>query len=313
MNKKIITALVALVIALPTTATAASKNNISNKSAQIPTIAILDTAIDTSLPIFKDKIIYEACVVQWSSCPNGLSVMEGPGSATLKTEWLSKNGFDHGTQMSSLAVATNPNINIVFVKIIGTNINGLRQAAGEPTVYNALEWVIQNKNKFNIQAVSMSQGHHNLVTGSDYCPKTPVTESKIETLKSMDVGVFFPTGNTRDYSRIDWPACIPSAIAIGATMPTQTVAIYSNYDPKLTDFFAQGTTQAVTVGGKTINVAGTSSATVIAATSWATIKAHKPQLNYNQIYDLIAKTSINTYSSRVTSGKLINLNGALNG
>lgn len=306
-------ALVALVIALPTSATAASKNNISNKSAQIPTIAILDTAIDTSLPIFKDKIIYEACVVQWSSCPNGLSLMEGPGSATLKLDWLSKNGFDHGTQMSSLAVATNPNVNIVFVKIIGTNINGLRQAAGEATVYNALDWVIQNKNKFNIQSVSMSQGHHNLVTGSDYCPKTPITESKIDTLKSMDVGVFFPTGNARDYSRIDWPACIPSAIAIGATMPTKTVAVYSNYDPKLTDFFAQGTTQAVTVGGRTINVAGTSSATVIAATSWATIKAHKPQLNYNQIYDLISKTSINTFSSKVPSGKLINLSGALNG
>lgn len=306
-------ALVALVIALPTSATAASKNNISNKSAQIPTIAILDTAIDTSLPIFKDKIIYEACVVQWSSCPNGLSLMEGPGSATLKLDWLSKNGFDHGTQMSSLAVATNPNVNIVFVKIIGTNINGLRQAAGEATVYNALDWVIQNKNKFNIQSVSMSQGHHNLVTGSDYCPKTPITESKIDTLKSMDVGVFFPTGNARDYSRIDWPACIPSAIAIGATMPTKTVAVYSNYDPKLTDFFAQGTTQAVTVGGRTINVAGTSSATVIAATSWATIKAHKPQLNYNQIYDLISKTSINTFSSKVASGKLINLSGALNG
>jgi len=280
MNKKIITALIALALVLPTTATAAVKNNIGNKSVQIPTIAILDTAIDTSLPIFKDKIIYEACVVQWSSCPNELSVMEGPGSATLKPEWLLKNGFDHGTQMSSLAVMTNPNINIVFVKVIGTNINGLRQAAGEATVYNALEWVIQNKNKFNIQAVSMSQGHHNLATGSDYCPKTPITESKIDTLKSMDVGVFFPTGNARDYSRIDWPACIPSAIAIGATM---------------------------------LNVAGTSNATVIAATSWATIKAAKPTLTYAQIYDLISRTSINTSSSKVTSGKLINLTGALNG
>jgi hypothetical protein len=96
-------------------------------------------------------------------------------------------------------------------------------------------------------------------------------------------------------------------------MPTKTVAVYSNYDPKLTDFFAQGTTQAITVGGKTINVAGTSNATVIAATSWATIKASKPNLTYAQIYDLIARTSINTSSSKVLSGKLIDLTGALNG
>ena len=313
MNKKLITALVALTLVLPTTATAAVKNNISNKTAQIPTIAILDTAIDTSLPMFKNNVVYEVCVVEWSSCPNGMSVMEGPGSATLKPEWLSRNGFDHGTQMTSLAVQTNANVNIVFIKIIGTNLNGLRQASGEATVYNALEWVIQNKERFNIQAVSMSQGHHNLVAGKDYCPKTPTTESKIDTLKSMNVGVFFPTGNTRDYSRIDWPACIPSAIAVGATMPAQTVAIYSNHDPLLTDFFAQGTIQATTVGGNKINVAGTSASTVIAATSWATIKASKPSLTYNEIYDLIARTSTFTYNSKVPSGKLINLVGALNG
>jgi hypothetical protein len=313
MNKKLITAIVALTLVLPTTATAAVKNNISNKTAQIPTIAILDTAIDTSLPMFKTNVIYEACVVEWSSCPNGMSVMEGPGSATLKPEWLSKNGFDHGTQMTSLAVQTNASVNIVFIKIIGTNLNGLRQASGEATVYNALEWVIQNKERFNIQAVSMSQGHHNLAAGKDYCPKTPITESKILTLKSMNVGVFFPTGNTRDYSRIDWPACIPSSIAIGATMPAQTVAIYSNYDPLLTDFFALGSTRAVTVGGKEINVAGTSAANVIAATSWATIKAAKPSLTYSQIYDLMSRTSIPTSNSRVLSGKLINLGAALNG
>ena len=313
MNKKIITALVALTLVLPTTATAAAKNNISNKTAQIPTIAILDTAIDTSLPIFKDKVIYEACVVQWSSCPNGMSVMEGIGSATLKPEWLSNNGFEHGTQMASISIMANPNINIVFVKIIGTNAKGLRQAAGEATVYNALEWVIQNKTKFNIQAVSMSQGHHNLMPGTDYCPKTPITESKINTLNSMDVGVFFPTGNVRDYSRIDWPACIPSAIAINATMPAESIAIYGNNDPLLTDFFALGTTQAVTVGGKTVNVAGTSASTVIAATYWATIKSAKPSLTYSQIYELLSKTSKFTYNSKIPSGKLINLQGALNG
>ena len=313
MNKKIITALVALTLVLPTTATAAVKNNISNRTVQVPTIAILDTAIDTSLPIFKDRVVYEVCIVQWSSCPNGMSLMEGPGSATLKTEWLSSNGFDHGTQMTSLALKTNPNVNIVFIKIIGTNAKGFRQAAGEATVYNALEWVIQNKTKFNIMAVSMSQGHHNLIAGADYCPKTPITESKINTLNSMDVGVFFPTGNIRDYSRIDWPACIPSAIAINATMPAQSIAIYGNHDPLLTDFFAQGTTQAITVGGKTVNVAGTSASTVIAATSWATIKAAKPNLTYAQIYDLISRTSINTFNSRIASGKLINLEAALNG
>jgi len=311
MNKKILSVILAVALITPISAQAAS---VQNKTVSGPTIAILDGALDTSLPIFKDRILYEACVTQWSSCPNGLSEMEGTNSSTLKPEWISKNGFEHGTQMASLAVATNPNVKIVFVRIVGANSKGLRQATGEATVYNALDWVIRNKDKFNIQAVSMSQGHSSLRNPDpDYCPKTPITESKINTLISAGIPVFFPTGNSRSYSKIDWPACIPSSIAVGATMPAGTVAIYSNHDPLLTDFFAQGTTTATTVGNKVVNVAGTSASTVIAATQWATIKNAKPNLTYQQVYDLISKTATPTIGLKNISGKLINLQGALNG
>lgn len=310
MNKKLLAAVTAIALIMPISAQAAQ---IQNRTVSQPTIAILDTALDTSLPMFKDKVIYEVCITEWPSCPNDISVMEGPGSSTMKSSWLANNGFDHGTQIASLAIATNPDVKIVFVRIISSGPTGLRKPAGEATVYRALDWVLQNKDKFNIQAVSMSQGHHNLLSGTDYCPKTPITESKVKALVDANIPVFFPAGNARDYSKIDWPACIPASIAVGATMPTNEVAIYSNYDPSLVDFFALGTTRATTVGGKVINVAGTSASTVIAATQWATIKNAKPQLTYNQIYDLIAKTSIPTSNSKVTNGKLINLQGALNG
>ena len=299
-------------LAIPTIS--ANAASLQNKNVAQPTIAILDTALDTSLPIFKDKILFEACVTQWSSCPNGLSEMEGTNSSTLKPEWISKNGFDHGTQIASIAVATNPNVKIVFVRIIGTSSTGLRQSTSEATVYNALDWVIRNKDKFNIQAVSMSQGHSaGRNPDPNYCPSTPITEGKINQLMTAGVPVFFPTGNARNYSKIDWPACIPSSVAIGATMPAETIAIYSNHDPLLTDFFALGQVKATNPGGRVVNVGGTSAATVIAATQWATIKASKPHLTYSQIYDLISKTSKPTYNSKITGGKLINLGAALNG
>lgn len=312
MNKKILAVLVTITLAIPTIS--ANAASLQNKNVAQPTIAILDTALDTSLPIFKDKILFEACVTQWSSCPNGLSEMEGTNSSTLKPEWISKNGFDHGTQIASIAVGTNPNVKIVFVRIIGTSSTGLRQSTSEATVYNALDWVIRNKDKFNIQAVSMSQGHSaGRNPDPNYCPSTPITEGKINQLMTAGVPVFFPTGNARNYSKIDWPACIPSSVAIGATMPAETIAIYSNHDPLLTDFFALGQVKATNPGGKVINVGGTSAATVIAATQWATIKASKPHLTYSQIYDLISKTSKPTYNSKITGGKLINLGAALNG
>jgi hypothetical protein len=311
MNKKILSALVALTLIVPISANAAS---LRNKTVAQPTIAILDTAIDTSIPSIKDRIIFEACVTQWSTCPNGLKEMEGQNSAILPTEFLSKNGFDHGTQMASLAIATNPNINIVFVRIIGINSKGFRQASGEQTVYNALDWVLRNKDRFNIQAVSLSQSHHNLgAVGTDYCPKTPITEGKIKELLDSNIPLFVSAGNNGDYSRVDWPSCIPSAVSIGSTMPTKTVAPYSNFDPLLLDFFTQGTTKATTVGNKQIPVAGTSASTVIAATQWATIKAAKSHLTYSQIYDLISRTALPTSNSKVKGGKLINMEAAING
>jgi hypothetical protein len=311
MNKKLISALVAVAILIPASAQAAS---LQNKTVTYPTVAILDTALDTSLPMFKDRILFEACVTQWSSCPNGLSEMEGTNSSTLPVSVMSKNGFDHGTQMASLAIATNPNVRIVFVRVIGASTTGLRQSSGEETVYNALNWVIRNKEKFNIQAVSMSLGHTGARSSTaDYCPKTPITEGKIKELIGLQVPVFFPAGNNRDYQKIDWPSCIPASIAVGATMPAGSIAIYSNHDPLLTDFFAQGTVKATTVGGKVINVGGTSASTVIAATSWATIKSAKPELTYDQIYNLISVTAKPTSNSKITGGKLIDLQGALNG
>jgi hypothetical protein len=314
MNKKIITALVALALVLPTTANAAVKNNISNKAAQAPTIAILDTAIDMSQQKIKDRVIYEVCILEFTLCPNGLNKMEGPGAATMTPAQLLVGGFDHGTQMTSVAIQTNPNVNIVFIRIIGNRADGSREYAGEASVYNALQWVIENQAKFNIQSVAMSQGHHVLgAAGTDYCPKTLMTQSKIQTLNSLGVGVFFPAGNARDYVRIDWPACIPESIAMGATMPTNEVAIYTNHDANLTDFFALGTLSSTGVNGVKVNIAGTSASVQAGAVAWATVKSAKPSLSYDQLYALFSKTSIPTKNSKVSGGKLINVQGALNG
>jgi len=64
MNKKIITALVALTLVLPTTAHAGLKNRTIDSS---PALAIIDTALDTSIPEFAGKIVYEVCFIEWST------------------------------------------------------------------------------------------------------------------------------------------------------------------------------------------------------------------------------------------------------
>lgn len=308
MNKKIIVAVLTLSLAIPASANAKLKNTTS-----VPTLAILDTAIDTSLPIFKDRIIQEVCVLERGPCPNGTNLQEGPGAASMSESTITKSGFEHGTQMAYLAANANPNMKIVFVRIIGNNPSGSRQVATEATVYNALQWVIDNKDKYNIQAVSMSQSARNFVSGSDYCPRTPTTQLKIQTLLASNIPFFAPAGNDYDYSRVNWPACLPESIAVGATMPTKAVAVYSNYDLNLIDFFALGTTQAFGPGNIKVPIAGTSASIQIAASQWLAVKSAKPSLTQLDIYNLIARTSTVTSNSKIKNGRLINVEGAING
>ena len=308
MNKKIIMALVALTLVLPTTANAALKNRTVDS---IPSLAIIDTAVDTSIPEFKDKIVYEVCFIEWSTCPNGKQFMEGTGAAGMPLNFMKTNGFDHGTQMTSSALQTNPNMNIVFIRIVGNTANGTRQVVNEKVLNSALQWVYDNRAKFNIQALSMSQGTHTLLNGANYCLNTPNTTSVVGLLKSVGIPSFFPVGNAKDYKRIDWPACIPDSIAVSATMPGDYIASYGNFDPNLTDLFALGSLRVKVPGNTAINGAGTSIAAQVAAATWVGVKAKNPSMSYQDVYALILSKSVDV-KSKTAFGKMIDSWSTLN-
>lgn len=304
MNKKLITVLLSLSLIVPMAVHA-------NAAQPAPTIAILDTALDSSLPAFQGKVVQEVCILQSGLCPNGQSFMEGPGAAAMSANTINMNGFDHGTQMASVFVKTNPNANIVFVRIIGDKA-GVRQPAGEPTVYNALNWVKANALKYNIQAVSMSQGHHNIgAAGTDYCPKTPITEQAVKDLMAMQIPVFFPSGNGRDYSRIDWPACLDVSVSVGYTDQQKEISSSSNNDAAKLDFFALGFFTTEGPGNILKNISGSSSATQVMAASWIAYKSANPNATYQQVLDAFKNTAVSTVGRQGTFTKLIDLNKAL--
>lgn len=309
MNKKLITALIAITLAVPTTAHAAG---LQNRLDSIPAVAILDTAIDTSLPAFQGKIIQEVCILEWTTCPNGQSFMEGKGAASMPANQITLNGFDHGTFMTSVFLATNPNVNIVFIKIIGNTANGLRQNAGEASVYNALNWVKTNASKYNIQAVTMSQGMHNLgAAGTDYCPKTPTTQQSIKDLIAIGIPTFFPSGNGRDYLRIDWPACLDESISVGYVDQQNEISTSSNNDTQKLDFFAPGFFTIAGPNNVSKNIAGSSSAIQVAGAQWIKLKSTKPTYTYDQLLTAFRSTASSTIGRQGTFTKLINISAAI--
>lgn len=315
MNKKYVMAVMAILLITPIAANGAIR---TEANVQTPALAIIDTAIDSSLPIFQGRIIQEVCILEWNTCPNKTSFMEDPGSAILPLDILASRDFNHGTQVSSIAANANKNMNIVFIRMIGNTSTGSRQIAGPRTVEMALQWIITNQQKYNIQAVSISQGHHNLKGGMDYCPLNNKVPALIGSLKNIGVPVFSAVGNDRDYQKIDWPSCIPDTIAVGATMvgasgKQDEIAIYSNNDNALLDFFTDGSARAYVPGGAEVNAAGTSMSAPIAAAKWIAVKSAKPNLSYDQIYQLLKNTSKPTRGRQGYFTKLLDAEAAING
>jgi hypothetical protein len=226
-------------------------------------------------------------------CPNKKSFMEGPGSATLPANQVYAGGFAHGTQMSLVATKTNPDINIVFIRIFPMDKNGnvaYNAANANSTVKQALDWVIANKTKFNIVAVSASVGQKPTKTGANYCSINRFDsglKSSIESLKTLGVASVFATGNDRDKSRVNYPACLTDAVAVASIGPRGNTEAYNNDSAEL-DFYALGRHELATE-----NVSGTSAATAAFAAFWAKSYSNNYQMTYDYLKSIATTSDTN--------------------
>jgi hypothetical protein len=304
MNKKIIRALVAVTLSASTLIQVAP----TAQANTVPAIAILDTALNSSLPIFKDKVVHEVCIMEWNSCPNGKSFMEGPGSAQLPVDIMSAGGFDHGTQMASVSVTINPNVKIVFIRIIG-NVPGTsqRQDAGFNTVSKALDWVNLNAEKFNIKSVAMAQANYSIISSTEakYCPSDTSVTPSIKSLLAKSVPVFFAAGNNRDYKRIAWPSCIAESVSVSMSDEAGELSNFSNYDANLLDFYALGAMPITNPNGSVKNGSGSSISAIVAGTVWAGAVLNNPKSTYNEIMQSIVCNSKFTKGARGQQGNVI--------
>ena len=266
-------------------------------------LVIIDTGFDTSLPIIKDAVIYESCIMFWSGCPNGTSFQEGPGASALPTNISNTSNMSHGTQMASIAMNANPGQKIVLIRVVAYNANGDRMPISDSTVVKVFKWIASKRTELNIGAVAMAQGYHPTASGKNYCPKNVEMEKIILDLKIANVPVFLPTGNAADKTRIDWPACIPAAFAIGAINSKGQIADYSNYDRNLVDFYTPGNAEALLPGGSPSSAVGTSVSTLIAASYWMNVASLKPELTVPEVSQLFRNAGRMIFDSKFRYGR----------
>lgn len=239
------------------------------------TLVIIDSGINTELDWVKRSLVEEVCIIEFGTCPNGQKFMTGPGAAHVRHQDVKHSAMHHGSQMYSVAVQVDPNVRVVFIRIVGMSANGFANSYTMRSVQQAMEWVDANAARLNVGAVSLSIGRSYTEVG---CPIEASFQSVVQKLSSAGIAVIASAGNGGNRLKVDYPACTPEVISVGATDVRYSmrgvtgwvtpVMPSSNGGPDL-DLYAHGrwTTQDLT--GRRLLTLGTSNAAVAVATKTA--------------------------------------------
>jgi hypothetical protein len=235
------------------------------------TLVIIDSGINTDLAWAKSAVIDEACFVEFNRCPNGFSQMIGAGASKITPAMTTAGSFSHGTQMASVAVAVDPNVKIVSIRVAGMTAKGVPNPYTGKAISWALDYVEANKARLNVGAVSISLGNSYRSTS---CPIVGNLQTQITNLMASGIPVVIAVGNGGS-TKIDYPACIPQAIAVGATedryaMKEVSGWVYpimaiSNYNSDV-DYFVNGKYTVSDLSDNKKVSFGTSNSTVAFAT-----------------------------------------------
>jgi subtilisin family serine protease len=258
-------------------------------------VAILDTGVDKTHPALQGKVIEEACYSTTSDdstslCPDGSSAQVGSGAGIPCDESIL--GCDHGTHVAGI-VAGNGEVvkgvakdaDIIAVQVF-SQFSDSSYCGSLPSpcalTYTSdqikgLERVLElHENGINIAAVNLSLGSGQY---QDYCDNSGqgqgALKAIIDLLRTVDIATVIASGNGGYLNAISSPACISSAISVGATDQFDQVAYYSN-SANILDLLAPGSDiySSIPKGDMAVK-SGTSMATPAVAGAWAVLKSVK--------------------------------------
>ena len=195
-----------------------------------PTIAIIDSGVNNSL--FANNIAYEVCLMSIARCPNAQTSMEGPGAAN--TPATTDKVLNHGTQMASIVRAVNPSAKILPIRIVNQTPAGVAGLYSLDDVQNALNWIITNREKYNISVILLAQG---AVMGN--CRVPAGMAQSIATLKAANVPVIAAAGNDSNKKTTQSPACLTDTVSVGATDNPWSGSEPYAYDPAAAPYIAR--------------------------------------------------------------------------
>jgi subtilisin family serine protease len=271
------------------------------------TLAVIDTGYDSDHADLSDDLTGEACFCSGGGgcCPGGSSTQVGVGAA--------EDDHGHGTNVSGIITSAGniapeggaPDADIVAVKVMDSS----NSFCCSSDVVAGLDWIIANRPEVDV--VNMSLGTAALFAGDcdNATAFTMAFATAINTLRSNGVAVFVSSGNNGSGTQMQAPACVASAISVGAvydsnvgpvfalgcfdaTTAADQVTCFTNSD-SVTDLMAPGAPMTSSgIGGGTSTFYGTSQASPLAAACAALLLEDDPTLTPGQVEALLEASPV---------------------
>jgi subtilisin len=258
-------------------------------------IAILDTGVDPTHPMFADRIIEEACFSTGDDCPNGLSEMFGPGAAVP----CSIDGCGHGTRVAGIALGEEPGGALVGVAPHATliTVQIFSEVNGEPGAFSSdilagLQHVLGLTAFHQIASVNLSLGGSPF-TSEASCDQAGASQfDAVQLLRSAGVLTVAAAGNEHFTNSLTTPACLSNVIAVGSTSDQDEVSTFSNSASFLRLLAPGESVESSTLGGGTSVSSGTSMASAHVAGSIAAIREALPNATADEIENALALSGV---------------------
>src|SRR6058998_46050 len=274
------------------------------------TVAVIDSGVDSAHPFLAGKVVEEACYSTTSAqrsttlCPNGADEQIGTGAGVYCP--LELEGCWHGTHVAGIAAGNGTpsglpiwgvgrGASIMSVQVF-SRFDGFFDCGGSPPcigaytsdILAALERVYALRTKHPFAAVNMSLGGGLFSSTCDDQPYKPF----IDNLRAAGIATVVASGNNGAIDRLSAPACVSTAVSVGATTKDDQVADFSNVAPFLS-LFAPGVSIISSFAGGGFAIAsGTSMAAPHVAGTWAVLKQAKPTANVDEILQALTGTGV---------------------